>query len=111
MITPFSFTSFYPVTHKIQKKKPEGAVSHRRFPDIATFATIRRGVLATMSFGKSTYPRLNSRRGHVCSHLFRNEELLTTLAQHQSTLNFHHPNLLVGIHFSIASKEVCPKAI
>jgi len=30
-------------------------VSPRRFPDIATFATIRRGVLATMSFGKSTY--------------------------------------------------------
>jgi hypothetical protein len=43
------------VTHKIQKKKPEGAVSPRRFPDIATFATIRRGVLATMSFGKGTY--------------------------------------------------------
>jgi hypothetical protein len=51
-------------------------VSHQRFSDIATFATIRRGVLVTMSFGKSTYPRLNSRRGHVCSHLFRNEGTL-----------------------------------
>jgi len=111
MITPFSFTSFYPVTHKIQKKKTIGCSVPQKIPWHCYFCNNKKGSSCHHELWKKHLPRLNSRRGHVCSHLFRNEELWTTLAQHQSTLNFHHPNLLVGIHFSIASKAVCPNTI